>query len=153
VEQLSSTYAVISERFAGSEFWYENALIWETATPYLYMKVTPDNRIVIGGKDVPLSNPERRDALLPSKAKQLQHSFEKLFPFIPFRIDFQWAGTFSNTKDGLPFIGSIPERPHTYFALGFGGNGITFSQIAAQLICDQFLGKKNPDIGLFSFNR
>ena len=153
VEQLSSTYAVISERFSTRKFWYENALIWETATPYLYMKVTQDNRIAVGGKDVPFSSAARRDALLSSKAKQIQHSFQKLFPFLPFKIDFQWAGTFSNTKDGLPFIGCIPELPHTYFALGFGGNGITFSQIAAQLICDQFLGKKNPDMDIFSFNR
>jgi glycine/D-amino acid oxidase-like deaminating enzyme len=153
VERLASTYAVISERFNQSEFWYRNALIWETGMPYLYMKVTYDNRIVVGGKDVPFYDPFKRDALLPSKGKQLQESFKKLFPSIDFKIDFRWTGTFSNTKDGLPYVGSVPGQPRTYFALGFGGNGITFSQIASQLIRDHLLGKKNPDMDLFSFNR
>ena len=31
----------------------------------------------------------------------------------------------------LPYIGVLPEHPHTYFALGYGGNGITFSAVAA----------------------
>jgi len=153
VERLASTYAIVSERFDKQEFWWENALVWETAMPYLYMKVTSDYRIIVGGKDVPFYNPSKRDALIQSKAKQLRQSFLKLFAGIPLKIDFQWAGTFSNTKDGLPFIGCIPERPHTFFALGFGGNGITFSQIAGQLIRDSLLGKNNPDINLFSFNR
>ena len=121
--------------------------------PYLYMKVTDDYRILLGGKDSLFYDPAKREKMLPLKAKQLEKAFHKLFPRIDFKTDFKWAGTFSSTKDGLPYIGSIPERPHTYFALGFGGNGITFSEIAAQLICDELSGNHNPDIDLFSFSR
>ncbi len=153
IEQLNSTFAIVSEPFATQEFWHQNSLIWETASPYLYLKVSADNRILIGGKDVPFYNPSKRDALIPAKAKQLEKSFRQLLPALDFKTDFQWAGTFSHTKDGLPYIGSIPERPHTFFALGYGGNGITFSQIAAKIICDQIKGKKNMNIDLFSFNR
>lgn len=153
VQYLHSTYAIASEPFGSGKFWHRNALIWETATPYLYLRTTADNRILIGGKDSPFSNPSRRDAALTRKARELERSFVKLFPAITFRTDFKWAGTFAASKDGLPYIGSIPERPHTYFALGFGGNGITFSVVAAKIICDLIEGKKNPDAEIFSFNR
>ncbi|WP_350340223.1 FAD-binding oxidoreductase [Paraflavitalea speifideaquila] len=90
---------------------------------------------------------------MPRKTKQLETSFARLFPQIPFRTDFAWAGTFASTRDGLPYIGHIPERPHTWFALGFGGNGITFSLIAAQIISDLLSGKNNTNSKLFGFNR
>jgi glycine/D-amino acid oxidase-like deaminating enzyme len=153
VQELNSTYAIISEPHDQKECWYKNSLIWETQSPYLYLRTTSDNRIVVGGKDIPFSNPFIRDTLLNSKAKALEQSFKKLFPSIPFRTDFKWTGSFASTKDGLPYIGSISQRPHTYFSLGFGGNGITFSVIGAQIICDILKGKKNENEELFLFNR
>lgn len=35
--------------------------------------------------------------------------------------------------------------------LGFGGNGITFSMLAAQLVCAEIVGRPDPDTGLFEF--
>jgi glycine/D-amino acid oxidase-like deaminating enzyme len=153
VQDLQSTYAIISEPQGEKEFWYKNSLIWETKEPYLYLRTTADNRILIGGKDISSSDPVKRDKLLASKAKSLEQSFTGLFPSIPFRTDFKWAGTFGTTKDGLPYIGSIRQRPHTYFALGLGGNGITFSVIAAEILRDILSGKKNEGTKIFSFNR
>ena len=37
--------------------------------------------------------------------------------------------------------------------MGYGGNGITFSVVAANLIVDAILKRKNPDAEIFSFNR
>ena len=153
MQELDATYAIASEPFSENKFWYKNALIWETATPYLYLRTTSDNRILMGGKDIPFSNPDKRDSLLIQKAKSLEQSFSKLFPGMLFKTDFKWAGTFASTKDGLPYIGSIPQRPNTYFALGFGGNGITFSAVAANIIKDLLMGKKNRDAALFRFDR
>ncbi len=153
VQDLQSTYAIASEPFAKKDFWYKNALIWETADPYLYLRTTSDNRLIIGGKDDEFSNPKKRDEVLTRKARELENSFRKLFPSIPFKTDFKWAGTFASTKDGLPYIGCIPQRPHTYFALGYGGNGITFSLIAAKIIRDLITGRKNKHSQLFSFTR
>src|SRR6185437_14127836 len=98
-------------------------------------------------------NPILRDARIKKKARLLQDAFSQKFTNIPIRIDFNWAGTFASTEDGLPYIGTIPQKPNTYFALGFGGNGITFSVIAAQMIRDMLLGKKNENTNIFSFDR
>lgn len=153
IQDLDATYAIASEPYTQNNLWYKNAMIWETAIPYLYLRTTSDNRILVGGKDSPFSNPLKRDSLLNAKAKSLERSFAKLFPHLLFKTDFKWAGTFGSTKDGLPFIGTIPQRPHTYFALGYGGNGITFSAIAATIIKDMLSGKKNKDAGIFRFDR
>lgn len=152
-EELKCTFTIISEVFAQQEFWYNNCLIWETADPYLYIRTTSDNRIIVGGKDIKYVPAEKQTLLLKTKAIALQKSFCRLFPQIPFKIDFKWSGAFGTTKDGLPYIGSIPELPNTYFALGYGGNGITFSLIAAQLIAASIKGEKSPCFKLFSLSR
>lgn len=153
IATLQSTYALVTEPVDKALLWYRRSLVWETQTPYLYFRSTDDNRILIGGKDDDFYNPDERDARVKTKAGQLLATFSKKLPHIPIRADFSWAGTFASTKDGLPYIGSIPQYPHTYFALGFGGNGITFSMIAAELIRDMLSGKKNSDAAIFSFNR
>ncbi|MBV4358700.1 NAD(P)/FAD-dependent oxidoreductase [Pinibacter aurantiacus] len=153
IQDVHTTYAMVSEPLDKQYFWYKNALIWETARPYLYLRTTTDHRILIGGKDSDFSAGTRRDEVLPAKAKALQKSFAALFPGIRFKPDFVWAGSFAGTKDGLPYIGKIPQRSHTYFALGFGGNGITFSLLAAQLITSMIEGKSNKYKEIFSFDR
>ena len=68
-------------------------------------------------------------------------------------VDFAWAGTFGETVDGLPYIGAHPEWPCCQFALGYGGNGITFSALAAGIVRDAILGRANPHADLFRFDR
>lgn len=152
IVKLHSTYATISENNTETVLW-KDTLLWNTADPYLYMRCTDDNRILVGGRDEKFYNPVKRDKLLNQKTKLLIKDFKKLFPKGPFKNEFSWTGTFGATEDGLPFIGNYAKLPHSYFALGFGGNGITFSLIAAEIIIDIFLGKKNEDAHIFAFDR
>ncbi len=153
IVDLLSTYAVISEQYNERDFWKDDVLIWNTADPYLYVRTTPDNRVLVGGRDVDFRDPHKRDRLMKSKTKQLTNDLNKLFPHLDFKPEFAWTGTFGSTKDGLPYIGPYEPLPNSYFALGFGGNGITFSLIAAEMITDLILGKENKDIEMFSFDR
>src|SRR5690606_1869456 len=153
VMSLVSTYALISQPVDPSQLWPERSLIWETAIPYCYMRTTPDNRMMIGGEDVPFRNPERRDRLLRWKIKRLERKFNQVYPEIPFEVDMAWCGTFSSTKDGLPYIGLWPGRKRMFFALGYGGNGITFSMIAAQVIKNKLTGARDDREKVFGFER
>ncbi len=139
---LLSTYAIVSEQFDIKTLKnIEKTLVWNTADPYIYLRTTADNRILIGGEDEEFVDPIKRDQLLNNKAEKLEQTFKKMFPKIPFRNDFSWAGTFGSTKDGLPYIGVHPDFPSSYFVLGFGGNGITFSVIGMEMV-KAFLNKK-----------
>jgi glycine/D-amino acid oxidase-like deaminating enzyme len=154
IVKLTSTYAIASEAFNSPiKLGKTDALIWNTAKPYLYLRATNDNRIIIGGRDEEFFSHFKRDKLIPAKSKQLQKDFKKIFPLIPFKTEFSWAGIFGSTKDGLPYIGAYKKLPNSFFALGFGGNGITFSQVAGEIIASLIKGKKNKDVNIFSFVR
>jgi glycine/D-amino acid oxidase-like deaminating enzyme len=150
---LHSTYAVAGEPVAAFPGWPEGSLIWETARPYFYARQTADSRAIIGGEDTMFSDDHERDALLERKASRLQERFQKLFPAIRFEPAYAWAGTFGESKDGLAYIGQPSDRPTAYFAIGYGGNGITFSMIAAKLITDLYFGRPNVDAPIFRFGR
>lgn len=153
IVDLQSTYATISEQYNEKKFWKDEVLIWNTADPYLYMRTTPDGRVLVGGRDENFHEPNKRNKLIEKKAKQLTKDIDKIFPHLKFKSEFSWTGTFGTTKDGLPFIGVYDKLPNSYFALGFGGNGITFSLIAAEIITDLIQGKPNKDAEIFSFDR
>jgi glycine/D-amino acid oxidase-like deaminating enzyme len=150
---LKSTYALISEPVTSLKGWYRRSLIWESGTPYLYLRTTGDNRIIVGGEDVEIVKASKRDALICRKTAILLRKFHALFPEIQIQRAYAWAGTFGETKDGLAYIGENRGLAHTSFALGYGGNGITYSVIAAEIIRDKFLGRRNNDAKIFRFGR
>ena len=154
VATLHSTFALVSEPTAMASAIKDAYLLWETARPYFYLRATSDNRLILGGGDEPFRNPAKRDRLIPKKSQQLLKLFSRFYPDFPQpEIAYAWAGTFGETKDGLAYIGAAPEWPNAYFALGYGGNGITYSMIAARIITDLYLGKVNPDAHIFRFYR
>lgn len=151
--KLRSTYALVSEPLRDLGWWKKRCLIWETGDPYLYARQTNDGRVMAGGEDDFVLNGTRRDRRTMAKSLKIQRKFERLFPGSSIERAFWWSGTFGSTDDGLPFIGSHPDFPHGYFALGFGGNGITFSVMAAEILRDKFLGRANRDAALYGFDR
>lgn len=74
-------------------------------------------------------------------------------PDIDFVTDFNWGGTFGTTKDGLPYIGKSPEYENALFVLGFGGNGITFSIQAMDIVTYMLEQKEHPLAKHYQFGR
>lgn len=153
IVKLLSTYAIVGEVNEDDQSYLHDTLFWNTADPYIYMRTTDDNRVLIGGEDEEFLNTSKRDALLPEKEVKLSKYLKKIFPNYDFRTDFGWAGTFGETKDGLPYIGEHPDFPNAYFVLGFGGNGITFSVIGMEMISNMLKGKSHSLEKVFGFGR
>lgn len=151
--QLHSTYVIASPRQSLENIARLKCLMWETSRPYFYLRTTDDHRIIFGGADEPLATPSRRDRKLRAKTRLLEQQFAELFPDLRFKAEFAWTGTFADTKDGLPCIGPITTGSRILCALGYGGNGITFSQIAARLLRDHCIGRRNPDAHLYALER
>jgi len=77
-----------------------------------------------------------------------------LYPLLDdVEFESEWEGLFATTPDSLPYIGPHRRYPRHLFALGYGGNGITYSALAGEIIRDLFLERPNPDAGLFCFDR
>ena len=148
---IASTWA-IATRPQSRRLWPQQALVWEASDPYLYLRTTADGRIICGGEDAEFVDEQRRDALLPSKAQTLTHKLRKLLLGVDSRAAFRWTGCFGQSDTGLPSIGAIPGYPRCHAVLGFGGNGITFSMLAAQLLRAAIVGRRDADAALFAFD-
>ncbi len=150
---LRSTFALATEPMAAVPGWWHRCLIWETARPYFYLRGDSDGRAIMGGEDIPFRNARARDRLIPRKTRLLEKHFRGLFPAAGMETAYAWAGTFGETEDGLAYIGSYRRHPLCYFALGFGGNGITYSVLAAEIIRADLQGKTHPYAAAFRFTR
>lgn len=84
VMQLTSTYALVSQPLQPEQLWLDRALIWETKEPYLYIRTTNDNRIIVGGEDEDFKNPIKRDALLRKKISILEKKNQKTLSYHTF---------------------------------------------------------------------
>ena len=153
VAKLISTYAFVSEPITHWDGWPEESVIWETARPYLYARRTDDHRLLIGGEDISFKNDRVRDYYLDSKIEKLAVRGRELFPRLNLEVAFSWAGTFGETEDGLPYISAHPESDRMLLAMCYGGNGITYSVLAAEICRDAILGKHHPLAELFSLAR
>ena len=154
VARLHSTYAIATEPVASFAGWPRRSLIWESARPYLYMRTTEDNRIIVGGLDDPFRDPTARDRRVTAKARGLLLKARKLFPRIEMEIAFAWAGTFGETRDSLPFIGPHPRLDsRVLFALAYGANGMPFGAIAAELIAARIAEQHHRFNNTFVFDR
>jgi glycine/D-amino acid oxidase-like deaminating enzyme len=129
-------------------------MVWESARPYVYLRSTGDGRLLVGGEDDSLDIPSRRDARVQKKAQRLIKKVAHAIPGLELKPAFAWAGTFAETEDGLPFFGAHAQHgPRVQFAMGYGGNGITYSMLGAGLIRALIERRKHPLAALFSFAR
>ena len=150
---LHSTYALVTEPLDDLGPWKGSCIVWETARPYSYMRATEDCRVMIGGADLPFKNATWRDRVMPDRTRRLERQLRKWLPAIETQTAFTWAGTFGETRDGLPYIGPLADCPQALYALGYGANGITFGAIAARIITDLCMGRPNEDVELFRLDR
>ena len=152
VADIDNTFALVTEPLADARRAAEMPLIWETARPYLYLRGTPDGRLLVGGADVPFKNADVRDALLPRQVRQLAGRYRELFDEELPPIAHAWAGSFATTPNGLPFIGPAPGMPaRLLFALCFGGNGITFGVHAGGMILAHLESRAHELDDVFGF--
>lgn len=153
VHKVSSSWAIATAP-QPDNLWKAGTLIWEDAKDYLYARTTRTGRIIIGGEDsTEIVEPEARDRLIQQKARTLTQRLASLWPIARPDIEFRWAGTFGTSNDGLPLIGPVPDASGVYAAYGYGGNGITFSFLAANLIGDLIAGKTSPLLRDFAIDR
>lgn len=152
VVKIGTTYAFVTKPLDEARLWENETLLWETKTPYLYIRTTPHHRLLAGGRDDSYHNVGKRNKLLPIKINALVNDVQKLLN-MEIKSDFAWAGAFGSTKDSLGYVGSIKQLPRVFFILGYGGNGILYSQIGAEIVRDSILARKNALENLFEFER
>ncbi|WP_442598545.1 NAD(P)/FAD-dependent oxidoreductase [Neobacillus sp. D3-1R] len=150
---VTSSYAVITNQVESFNDWHKRTLIWETARPYIYMRTTKDNRIIIGGLDDNTSFPEERDSKIIHKKDKLIEEFNKLFPRIEVYPEYYLGAFYGGTHDGLPMIGEYEEFPNCYFLFAYGDNGLVYSSVLAKIIKEVITKEVSPTRGLYHQER
>jgi glycine/D-amino acid oxidase-like deaminating enzyme len=151
--ELVSTWALATASVP-ADGWPGHSLVWEASDPYLYMRATSDGRIVAGGEDGKFENAETREARTAEKVRAILAKAVARRPDLEgLEPEFAWSGVFGATEDSLPMIGRIPGRPRSFAAFGYGGNGITFSAIAADVLAAGLEGRAHPGVALFAIDR
>jgi len=155
VARNRSSYAFVTDPLPAEALGpLRRTMLWESARPYLYLRSTADLRLLVGGEDDALDIPARRDARVERKARRLADKLQRLFPQLALTPAFAWAGTFAETRDGLPFFGAHPQwGPRVLFAMAYGGNGITYSMLGAGLLRAAIERRRHRLARLFGFGR
>lgn len=141
---INRSYVIVTEPLEESPAWYKDTLIWETERPYLYMRTTADNRIIVGGLDENSGEMEITEDLISKRGDELREKFNEVFPHLDIGIDYAYCATFGESTDNLPFIGEHPTRKNHFYLLGYGGNGTVYSMLGAEILADRLCGIKHP---------
>ena len=135
-----------------------NRMVYDSKHFLYYYRLTPDNRILFGGRAA--FYPETENTVRQS-AEILRRGMIRVYPRLrDSRIEFVWGGTLDFTFDVMPHAGKIDSM---YFAAGFAGHGVAAAtwfgaKLAAQICGDPtvtpFDGLKFPSapFGLRSGN-
>ncbi len=113
-----------------------------------------NHRLLLDGEDRLVRPGQRRRQQSTTAARDLRAYFEARLPALAaVRTERAWERLFAMTADSLPYIGPHRRYPRHWFALGYGGNGMTFGFLAARLLLERWQGKQSRDHALFEFAR
>ena len=155
--RMYRTYVLATEpldRAQRDDVGLSDVMVWDTERPYHYARWTPDHRLLLGGEDRAVVPGQRHRHQSRTAVRDLRAYFDARFPALAtVRTERAWEGLFAMTADSLPFIGPHRRYPRHWFALGYGGNGMTFAFLAARLLLERWQGVSSRDHTLFEFGR
>lgn len=148
--KIISSWALASKPRATCPRWLRDTLVWEGSDPYLYFRMGGDGRLIVGGEDEESPDAHEDHAKLKRKRDTIAAKLKVLLPDLEFEVDYSWAAAFGESSDSLPSIAAVPDMDRSWAVMGLGGNGITYSVIASQIVGAAIRGKTDPDADLYA---
>jgi len=121
---------------------------------YMYYRMTFDNRLLIGGGRHPhkaLENDTTEDRINEQVQGTLDTYLAEKFPDVKKPVSRRWAGIMGFSVDGLPLVGTLPDKSRVGFAVGFTGHGLAMGAGSAERAVDMLLNGTHP--GAISVDR
>jgi hypothetical protein len=119
--------------------------------PYHYYRtqeIDGEKYLIIGGEDHKTAHEENTNACFNDLIAHTRKYFDIK------EITHHWSSQYFEPSDGLAYIGHLPGNPeNVYVATGYGGNGITYSHIAAITLSDIITKGHSEFADLFSPGR
>jgi glycine/D-amino acid oxidase-like deaminating enzyme len=120
--------------------------ITDTRTLRFYYRRLPDDRLQIGSRSAITG----ADASHPRHLRVLVDAIARKFPPLAgIEIEHSWWGWVDVSHDMMPRIWRPDARQAVYYALGYGGNGVSYSAQAGRRMAQRIAGKAVPDLPIF----
>lgn len=120
-------------------------VITDTRTLRFYYRRLPDNRVQIGSR----SSITGADAPHPRHMAVLVNGLHRKFPALRgVDIDHSWWGWVDVSHDMMPRVTQPDPRETVFYALGYGGNGVSFSAHAGRRMAQRIAGRTDPAFDL-----
>ena len=120
--------------------------ITDTRTLRFYYRRLPDDRLQIGSR----SSITGADAANPRHFRLLVDAIARKFPPLAgIAIDHSWWGWVDVSHDMMPRIWQADELHAVFYALGYGGNGVSYSAQAGRRMAQRIAGKAVPNLPIF----
>jgi len=130
---------------------YPEGLSYDMHDPYHYYRtqeIDGEKYFIAGGEDHKTGHEKNTDAYFNRLEAYVRNYFAV------DKIAFKWSSQYFEPSDGLAYIGLLPgSSGNILVATGYGGNGMTYSHIAAPLLTDLIFKKENAYAALFNPNR
>jgi taurine dehydrogenase large subunit len=124
-------------------------VITDTRTLRFYYRRLPDNRVQIGSRSAITG----ADAANPRHLQLLIDGLHRKFPALKgIEIDYSWWGWVDVSHDMMPRIFRPDPSQTLFYALGYGGNGVSYSAQAGRRMAEMIAGKnfKGQDLPIFT---
>ncbi len=120
-------------------FKQDGLLCMDTRALKYYYRLLPDNRVLFGGRGAVWG----RNHDSPLIKRKLLQALKGSFPTLSdARIDYYWSGWVSVPQDEVPHVGSLPNEPDVFYAMGYCGSGVAYTHTAGKRIAQLIT---NPD--------
>jgi len=124
-------------------------VITDTRTLRFYYRRLPDNRVQMGSR----SSITGADAPNPKHMAVLVNGLHRKFPALTgIQIDYSWWGWVDVSHDMMPRITQPDPTQTVFYALGYGGNGVSFSAHAGRRMAQRIAGKSDRAFELPIYN-
>ena len=153
------THIVMTEPLTEEQYqsigWQNRQGIEDARNLVHYYRLTADNRIVMGGRDITLAkgyyNMERDEN--EKTFEGLRNDVRELFPPLnSIRFTHAWGGPVSIPLDMAPAIGYMGSERVVY-SIGCMGHGVSLTHLNGQTIRDLILERKTELSDVFFVNR
>ncbi len=135
--------------------WKNRAGIEDSRDFIHYYRLTKDNRIVLGGRDVGVTYGRDMERDLDEKNfEELKKYLLWVFPQLEgIKFTHQWGGPVSITLDMAPAVGFLGKDRSAVFALGYIGHGVSATFNTGRLLAELLLDMDTERTRMFFIGR
>lgn len=115
--------------------------ITDTRTLRFYYRRLPDDRVQIGSRSAVTG----ADAENPRHLARLAEGLRRKFPPLAgIEVAYSWWGWVDVSHDLMPRVFQPDPRQPVHYALGYGGNGVSYSAQAGRRLAQSIAGRALP---------